>query len=46
MMKAFTGMAVLNANDANTDANNNDNDTWQTEHDCIGSLPNEPKTWI
>ena len=34
---------------ANTDADNaddddNDNDTRQTEHDCIGSLPNEPKT--
>ena len=31
-----------------TDANNNadadnDNTTQQTEHDCIGSLPNEPK---
>ena len=30
--------------DNDTDDNNNDNDTWQTEHDCIGSLPNEPKT--
>ena len=25
------------------DDNDNDNETWQTEHDCIGSLPNEPK---
>ena len=25
-------------------ADNNDNDTQWTEHDCIGSLPNEPKT--
>ena len=30
--------------DANTNATDNDNDTWQTEHDCIGSLPNEPKS--
>ena len=29
--------------DDNTDADN-DNDTRRTEHDCIGSLPNEPKT--
>ena len=28
-----------------TDTNaDNDNDTQQTEHDCIGSLPNEPKS--
>ena len=34
-------------NNANDDAdadNDNDNDTWRTEHDCIGSLPNEPKS--
>ena len=34
-----------NAN-TNTDADayaDNDNDTPRTEHDCIGSLPNEPK---
>ena len=37
MMKAVTGMAV-------TDADNDDNDTQWTEHDCIGSLPNEPKS--
>ena len=30
--------------DVNTDNNDNDNDTWWTEHDCIGSLPNEPKS--
>ena len=33
--------------DADTDADDNDdndNDTQWTEHDCIGSLPNEPKT--
>ena len=33
--------------DDNNDANNDDNDTRQTNHDCIGSLvcmPNEPKT--
>ena len=31
--------------DANTDTNDDDNnnDTRRTEHDCIGSLPNEPK---
>ena len=26
-----------------TDDDDNDNDTRRTEHDCIGSLPNEPK---
>ena len=26
------------------DDNDDDNDTRRTEHDCIGSLPNEPKT--
>ena len=31
-------------NDADADDDDNDNDTWQTEHDCIGSLPNEPKS--
>ena len=30
--------------DTNTDDDDNDNDTRWTEHDCIGSLPNEPKT--
>ena len=30
-------------NDADADDDNN-NDTWWTEHDCIGSLPNEPKS--
>ena len=31
--------------DADTDMDDtNDNDTRQTKHDCIGSLPNEPKT--
>ena len=30
-----------------TDINNaNDKDTCQTKHDCMGSLPNEPKIWI
>ena len=29
---------------ADTDADDDDNDTRRTEHDCIGSLPNEPKT--
>ena len=28
--------------DTNTDDDDNDNDTRWTEHDCIGSLPNEP----
>ena len=27
-----------------TDDDDNDNDTRWTEHDCIGSLPNEPKS--
>ena len=27
-----------------TDANANTNNTQWREHDCIGSLPNEPKT--
>ena len=31
------------ADNADDDTNNNDNDTRRTEHDCIGSLPNEPK---
>ena len=30
--------------DADADDDDNDNDTRRTEHDCIGSLPNEPKT--
>ena len=29
--------------DTDTDDDDNDNDTRRTEHDCIGSLPNEPK---
>ena len=31
------------ADDTDTDDDDNDNDTRRTEHDCIGSLPNEPK---
>ena len=31
--------------DDDTDTDDDDNDTRRTEHDCIGSLPNEPKTW-
>ena len=31
-------------NDTDNNDNDNDNNTWQTEHDCIGSLPNEPKS--
>ena len=32
--------------DTDTDDTNDDNNsnTWRTEHDCIGSLPNEPKS--
>ena len=41
----YTDNTNDDAND--TDANNNNtNDTWWTNHDCIGSLacmPNEPK---
>ena len=33
-----------NADDDADADDNNDNDTRRTEHDCIGSLPNEPKT--
>ena len=36
--------ANANADDADNDNNDNDNDTRWTEHDCTGSLPNEPKT--
>ena len=40
--------ANADADDTNDDTNtdtddDNDNDTRRTEHDCIGSLPNEPK---
>ena len=40
--------ANANANDANndTDTDDDDNDTRWTEYDCIGSLPNEPKTQV
>ena len=42
MIKAVTGRLYTDADDdANT---NNNNTTRRTEHDCIGSLPNEPKT--
>ena len=34
--------ANADTDDANTD--DNDNTTQWTEHDCIGSLPNEPKS--
>ena len=51
MIKAVTGRAVhrhrCDADDTDaddTDDNNNDNDTRRTEHDYIGSLPNEPKS--
>ena len=30
--------------DVDDNADDNDNTTRQTEHDCIGSFPNEPKT--
>ena len=50
MIKAVTGGlytdADANADDMDaddTDNDDNDNDTRRTEHDCIGSLPNEPK---
>ena len=36
-----------NDNDDNNDTNDDDNNTWKTNHDCIGSLacmPNDPKT--
>ena len=45
MIKAVTGRACTDAAD---DANTNDTDnntTRRTEHDCIGSLPNEPKSY-
>ena len=47
MIKPVTN-ANANADDntddnADADDNDNDNDTRRTEHDCIGSLPNEPK---
>ena len=42
-------MLYTKANGDDTDDNatnddDNNNDTWWTKHDCIGSLPNEPKT--
>ena len=39
----YTDADVDDADD-DDDNNDNDNDTWQTEYDCIGSLPNEPKS--
>ena len=44
MIKPITGRLYTDANAANADAtDDNDNNTQWTEHDCIGSLPNEPK---
>ena len=43
MIKVVT--VQLYTDDADTD-DANDNTTRQTKHDCIGSLPNEPKTSI
>ena len=47
--KLSLGGLYTDANDDANDADDTDDDnnktTWQTEHDCIGSLPNEPKTW-
>ena len=37
-------MDADNMDTDDTDDDNNDNDTRRTEHDCIGSLLNEPKT--
>ena len=31
-------------NNDDTDDDDDDDDTCRTNHDCIGSLPNEPKT--
>ena len=36
-------LGQLYTDDTDTD-DANDNTTRQTKHDCIGSLPNEPKT--
>ena len=41
MMKLVTG-GLYTIADADTDDDNDNNTRW-TEHDCIGSLPNEPK---
>ena len=38
------GGLYTDADADDNDADDNDNDTWWTEHDCIGSLPNEPKS--
>ena len=35
--------ADTDADADDTDDDDNDNDTRRTEHDCIGSLPDEPK---
>ena len=40
-------MGQLYTDDADTDTNadaDDDNTTRRTEHDCTGSLPNEPKS--
>ena len=48
MIKVSLGQLYTNNEDAdaNTDMDDNasDNDTLWTTHDCIGSLPNEPKS--
>ena len=40
----YTNANTDTDDDADADDNDNDNDTRRTEHDGIGSLPNEPKT--
>ena len=46
----YTDTDADDADDTDDDADagndDNDNDTRRTEHDCIGSLPNEPKTTV
>ena len=32
--------------DTDMDMDDDDNDTCRTKHDCIGSLPSEPKTSV
>ena len=38
----YTDANADTANTDDTDDDDNDNDTRRTEHDCIGSLPDEP----
>ena len=47
LVQLYTDADTNDDANANDDTNNDNNDTWWTNHDCIGSLAcmlNEPKT--